>query len=109
MSRVSAEQVRSLIVSRLHTSIVEAGFDPDALDDDFDMLTAGVIDSLGLVELVAAIEREFAMTLDLADLDPESLTMLGPLSRCIAEQALPPANGRQFQKLSGSRTDRRIA
>jgi acyl carrier protein len=105
MRVVSAERVRSFIVSRLHTSILEADFDPAALGDDFDILTSGVIDSIGLVELVVAVEQEFGLTLDLADLDPESLTVLGPLSRYIEEQSPQAGDEGSFRESSGNQKD----
>ena len=94
MSVVSAEQVRSFILAKVHNSILEAGLDPAAIRDDFDMLTEGVIDSLGVVELITAIEQDLEVTIDFADLDPESLTVVGPLSRYIEGQCIR-ANGEQ--------------
>jgi len=60
---------------------------PDNLDDDFDFLLNGVIDSFGILEMISAIEKEFQIQLDLADLDAEQITILGPLSRYVAEEA----------------------
>jgi acyl carrier protein len=94
MNVVSAQDVRSFILTRLHSSILEAGLDPAAIRDDFDMLTEGVIDSLGVVELLTAIEQHLGVTIDFADLDPESLTVVGPLSRYIESKCIR-ANGEQ--------------
>jgi acyl carrier protein len=86
MSSGSGDSVRSLILARLEQAIVDIGLEPSALTDDFDLLTSGVIDSLGIVELIAAIEQELGLALDLSELDPEDLTILGPLSRYIEAQ-----------------------
>jgi acyl carrier protein len=99
MKTVTAREVRSVIINHFHDAIARAGFDPAAVCDDFDMLTQGVIDSIGVVEMVAAIEKQFDISLDLANLDPESLTILGPLSRFVEQQTLHSngnanANGR---------------
>ena len=59
------------------------------LSDDFDFLLNGVIDSLGILEMVSAIEAEFRIQLDLALLDAEDITRIGPLARYIAENAKP--------------------
>ena len=59
---------------------------PDNLADDFDFLLKGVIDSFGILEMISAIENEFRIQLDLADLDAEQITILGPLSRYVAER-----------------------
>lgn len=47
----------------------------------------GVIDSFGILEMINAIEEEFQIQLDLAGLDAEQITILGPLSRYVAERA----------------------
>jgi hypothetical protein len=36
--------------------------------------------------MISPIEREFQIELDLADLDAEQITILGPLSRYVAER-----------------------
>jgi len=87
----SGESVKSLILARLGPSLVEIGLAPGALTDDFDLLTSGVIDSLGIVELLAALEQQLGVAIDLSELDPENLTILGPLSRYIETQYLQSA------------------
>jgi acyl carrier protein len=95
MSSGSGESVKSLILARLEPSIVGMGLVPAAITDDFDLLTSGVIDSLGIVELIAAIEQELGVVIDLSELDPENLTILGPLSRYIETQYLQSARARR--------------
>lgn len=63
--------------------------------DDFDFLLTGVIDSFGILEMVSAIEKEFAIQLDLELLDAEDITKIGPLARYIA--ASVNTDGRQRQ------------
>jgi len=55
------------------------------IPDDFDLLLSGVIDSFGILEMISAIEDEFQIHLDLALLDAEDITRIGPLARYIAE------------------------
>ena len=59
------------------------------LPDDFDLLLSGVIDSFGILEMISAIEDEFRIRLDLALLDAEDITRMGPLARYIAENPKP--------------------
>ena len=96
MSAGSGEYVRSLILSRLEQSLLDAGLDPAMVDDDLDLLTGGVIDSLGVVELISAIEQQLGVELDLTELDPEQLTVLGPLSRFIENQYAQSTQSRRF-------------
>jgi acyl carrier protein len=95
MSSGSGEYVRSLILARLEQPMVEMGLEPAAITDDFDLLTSGIVDSLGVVELIGAIEQQLGIALDLSELDPESLTTVGPLSRYIETQYLQSVHARR--------------
>ena len=44
----------------------------DELDADFDLLTGGVVDSLGLLKVVAWLETEYDVGVDESELGPES-------------------------------------
>jgi acyl carrier protein len=83
---VSAQQVQALILSRFQNSILEAGFDPAKVGDDFDLLTSGVTDSIGIVDLLASIEQFVGLPLDFSDMDPEDLTVIGRLARHVEKQ-----------------------
>ena len=80
----SADDVKVLILSCLERSMSPIGIVPDQLPEDFDLRTAGLVDSLGFVQLLAKLEERLGFDIDLADLDPELLTMIGPLCRHIA-------------------------
>ncbi len=86
MNHVMAKDVRSFLLSNLGGPLASLGLDPKDVPDDFDLLTRGVIDSLGIIELIAAVEQHFGMQLDFADLDPEELTVIGPLCRYIEQR-----------------------
>jgi acyl carrier protein len=83
-------EVRSLILSIARPALEGSPAGDPA--DDFDLRAGGLIDSLGFIELIAAIEDELGIELDFDHLDPEEITVLGPLSRHVHEQA---ASGRQ--------------
>jgi acyl carrier protein len=57
------------------------------IPDNFDFLLEGIVDSLGVLEMVSAVELEFGIELDMAGLEAEQITVLGPFSRYVAEQA----------------------
>ena len=83
MNHLTAEAIRGFVLSKLAPPLAERGLNPDRIPDDFDLLTEGVIDSLALIELIAAVERQFNLQLDFEDLDPQDLTIIGPLCRYI--------------------------
>ena len=86
MKEVTESLVRRFLLDEYQESIRSIGLAPDNLSDDFDFLLNGVIDSFGILEMISAIEEEFEIELDLAALDAEQITVLGPLSRYVAKQ-----------------------
>jgi acyl carrier protein len=63
----------------------------DELDDDFDLLTGGVVDSLGLLKFVAWMEDEFDITVDDSQLGPESFRTVAAI-KAFVDQARETAN-----------------
>jgi acyl carrier protein len=61
--------------AKIKAFIVEE-FMPDVpvedLEDDYDLLTGGVVDSLGLLKVVAWLEDEFDIGVDDSELGPDS-------------------------------------
>jgi acyl carrier protein len=90
---VTAETVRELIIAEC-TAIGYFAGGTESLGDEFDLRASGVIDSLGFLELVTALEDRLGARLELGDLPPERLTMLGPLARAVAIQ-VTAVNGDQ--------------
>lgn len=84
---MTATAVRDLIVTRYADALGAAGVAPDEAPDDLDLREAGVIDSLGFLELVVELEQTLGRELDFESLDPDLLTTLGPLSAYVAAQA----------------------
>ena len=85
MRDISPEKIRQFLLTRYAEVIKGMGFDPVEVADSFDFLLSGVIDSFGILEMISSIEDEFQIRLDLAALDAEQITILGPLSQYVAE------------------------
>jgi acyl carrier protein len=83
---VELGDLRSALLETLAEPLAAIGLDPESVPDDLDLLAAGVIDSFGLLELIAALEDRFRTTLDFADLAAEDLTVVGPLTRHLLAQ-----------------------
>lgn len=58
----------------------------EELSEDFDLFLSGVIDSLGLLDLWVALEKRFDHEIDIEPLDPEQMTIVGPLCQFVSEQ-----------------------
>ena len=91
MKPVTSSAIRQFLLVKYSGTIEALGLIPAELPDDFDLLLNGVIDSFGILEMICAIEEEFQLQLDLAPLDAEQITILGPLSQFVA------ANGKAVE------------
>lgn len=83
-NQVTADNVREFLLRRYSEPITAMRLDVAQVPDDFDLLLTGVIDSFGILEMISAIEAELQIQLDLALLDAEDITKIGPLSRYVA-------------------------
>ena len=54
------------------------------LQDHDHLLEQGIVDSLGVLELVSYLEQEFAITIADDDLSPENFSSVGQLSAFVA-------------------------
>ena len=87
MKPVTSNDIRQFLLVKYSGTIGALGLAPADLPDDFDFLLSGVIDSFGILEMISAIEEEFGIQLDLEALDAEQITIIGPLSCYVAENA----------------------
>lgn len=87
MSIVSADEVGRFIVSHLLQSFKANNITEKDITDDFDLMKRGIIDSIGLIQLFAAIEERFGIEVDFEDMDTDNLTVLGSICRYIEERA----------------------
>jgi len=85
MSVPTAGEVRAAVLEELAEPIAAFGLEPAGVPDDFDLLTTGVIDSFGLIELIVSMNERFGLDIDFEELDPEELTVLGAFSRHVAQ------------------------
>jgi acyl carrier protein len=87
MSAVTADEVQSFLREYVGKNLREQGRDvPPELADDCDLLLSGYIDSLGLLELMTALQDHFGREIDFGELDAEQMTIVGPLRKFVAEQ-----------------------
>ena len=87
MKEITPESVRQFLLVKYLERIQSLGLASEELPDDFDLLLSGVIDSFGILEMISTLEEEFHIELDLATLDAEEITIVGPLSRFVASNA----------------------
>jgi acyl carrier protein len=93
MSHASSEEIRTFLQQYIGERSLAGGKEtPSELADDCDLLLSGMIDSLGLLDLMTAIQQHCQREIDFEALDPEQLTVVGPLCRYVSERLANPEN-----------------
>jgi acyl carrier protein len=91
MNAVTPDAVQDFLREYVAKSLRAQGREvPADLSDDCDLLLSGYVDSLGLLELMTAIQDHFGREIDFDELDAEQMTIVGPLKRFVAEKLAKP-------------------
>jgi acyl carrier protein len=85
---VNSQEVRDFLVDYYRGKLSDLRHDVKKIPPDFDLLTHGIIDSLGFVDMISAVENRFQVTIDLEGLDAQQVTVLGPLCDYIERVAV---------------------
>ena len=75
MKKQSEHEIRGAV-----RRLVAERVDELSLDDSASLLEGANLDSLGIVELLVAIEEEFSIAIDFLVVDPESLLSISGLT-----------------------------
>lgn len=78
-----AEDIKSYILSSIDY-FKSTDYDINNIPDDFDLLDNGAVDSLGFMMFISSIENHFNITIDFDNLDPDEMTVIGPLINYIS-------------------------
>jgi acyl carrier protein len=76
MRKQSEHEIRGAV-----RRLVAERVDEVSVDDSASLLEGTSLDSLGVVELLVAIEEEFSINIDFVTVDPESLLSISGLTR----------------------------
>jgi len=79
------QEIRAFLCDEIDRIAQEKGIDVPELDDGFNLLESGLVDSIGLLDLLTAVENRFSIQVDFSDLDPEEFTTLGGLAASLAK------------------------
>lgn len=85
MNACKAGDIRKFIIRRYSEQFSASGMPLDAVPEDYDLMVAGVIDSLGLIQMITAVEEEFNLEIDFEGLDANEMTIIGPFCRYVEE------------------------
>ena len=91
MNSPTPDDVRVFVADFLNQKLKDRDRGPlSDLPDDYDVLLSGVLDSLAFVEMMIAAGEHFAGEIDFESLDPEKMTLVGPLCVFVSEQLMKP-------------------
>ena len=83
-------QARQLILELLGPALRRSDLCAAEIDDSFNLIDAGLLDSIGFLQLLAQLEEHSGSPLDLYDINPDRLTTLGGLVALAADTAPSP-------------------
>ena len=81
---ISEDGVAEIVAEALEAQSGGDPASPRELPRDLDLVSSGMIDSFGFLELVADVEDALGVEIDFEDLDADELTVVGPFCRHVA-------------------------
>lgn len=84
MNVLKPEQVRTAILEMFKDSLLANGLEPSDVPDGYDLITQGIIDSLGMVAMVSTAEDLAGGEIDFEELDFEDMTIVGKFCDYVA-------------------------
>lgn len=84
MKVLTPDEVRSAVLALFEDPLRANGMEPSDIPDDYDLLTQGVIDSLGMVAMVSTAEDLAGCEIDFERLDFEDMTIIGKFCNYVA-------------------------
>jgi acyl carrier protein len=79
------QKLRQFIIDNFYVS------DPGSLSDDSSLIAEGVVDSTGMLEVIAFIEAEFGFAVADDETTPENLETIGRMAAFVERRRRVPA------------------
>ena len=83
MTETTTTAAKSLVIDILTTRAAQLGFEGLDIDGSFDFFESGLLDSLGLIDLIDQVESRYDLQVDLTAMDPEDFTTVDGLVRSL--------------------------
>ncbi|GEM_PF-5230284 len=85
---MSLDDIRKMVYGNLQTHFENAGIHGHSeIDDSYDMVESGIVDSLGFVNLMLAMEKELGLTIDFLTLPTDQVSKFGALCLFLEKQS----------------------
>lgn len=87
MSQFDSQQLKTFVHNYVAERLLSQERNvAEELGDDCDLIVSGILDSLGMLELMTALQEYCGRDISFEELDPESMTVVGPLCDFVANQ-----------------------
>jgi|ETN02SMinimDraft_2_1059926.scaffolds.fasta_scaffold37525_1 acyl carrier protein len=83
MNRFELE-VKEFVIDHLQKNMLKLNIVAHEIDDSFNFIESGVVDSMGFLELITRVEKRFKIEIDFEDYDPSEFTYLYGFVNCIS-------------------------
>ena len=79
--------IQKEVIKILSPNIEIAGINRDKITDEFDLISSGVIDSIGLLQLLTELEDFVGIELEFDELEADEVSEIGAICRFVSQQA----------------------
>ena len=79
MDKIDREKIRNFIARNYH-------IDKKEVSDEASLIKAGIIDSMGIVEMINFVEKEFNITVDDSEIEAENFEKLNSITSYIEKK-----------------------
>lgn len=74
------QRVRQFVIENFYVT------DPSSIDDDTLLVTNGIVDSTGMLEVIAFLEEQFGIKIADQEMTPENLESVSRIARFVARK-----------------------
>jgi acyl carrier protein len=76
--------VKEFVIDHLQNKMIKQDIAAHEIDDSFNFIESGIVDSMGFLELMTVVEKRFKIEIDFEDYDPSEFTYLYGFVDCIS-------------------------
>ncbi len=80
------QRVRQFIIENFYVT------DPSSIDDETLLVTNGIVDSTGMLEVITFLEEQFGIRIADQEMTPENLESVSRIGRFVARKQAKPAS-----------------
>jgi len=85
MTKKTYNEIKKIIIDFISDDVRRSGMKIEDIQDDFDLLQSGLIDSFKFIDLISLVEEKSDIEIDLAELDAEGFATISGLINSIIE------------------------